>query len=243
VSRTQTLLTKIRQVHNEICDIKSDAQSCQGNNKYVYSINRKHTKGAHIINKINIQRQKKDDIVNNHKAGREDIYGKEHRGYSYSTDKNPTCLTDAENSVYNHDGCEELPTQTLLCLTPERPNSSHASTPDPSESTVDSLELPPSSPTLSQSSSPSDPLPLFSFELSDWGETSSSSGKMSDSELDSVLEGVLGHLVEPSDLGKGVLQRTAKEELRSTPPTKADRTHQVGQKDMCGHSHACPPDC
>jgi hypothetical protein len=51
VSRTQALLTKIRQVCNEVRDIKLDVQSHQRNNKYVYSVNRKHTRGMHIINK------------------------------------------------------------------------------------------------------------------------------------------------------------------------------------------------
>jgi hypothetical protein len=74
MSRTQTLLTKIHQVCNEICDIKSDAQPHQRNDKYVYSVNRKYTRGMHIINKINIQKQKEDDIVNNHKAGTEDLH-------------------------------------------------------------------------------------------------------------------------------------------------------------------------
>jgi hypothetical protein len=73
VSRTQTLLTKIRQVCNEIRDIRSDLQSHKGNNKYVYSVNRKRTRGVHTINKINIQRHKKDDIFNSHKIGKEDI--------------------------------------------------------------------------------------------------------------------------------------------------------------------------
>jgi hypothetical protein len=44
LSRTQTLLTKIRQVCNEICDIKPDLKSHKGNNKYVYSVDKKRTR-------------------------------------------------------------------------------------------------------------------------------------------------------------------------------------------------------
>jgi hypothetical protein len=32
-----------------------------------------------MINKINTQTQERDDIVNNHKVGKEDIHGREHR--------------------------------------------------------------------------------------------------------------------------------------------------------------------
>jgi hypothetical protein len=198
---------------------------------------------VHIINTINTPEQTEDNIINNHRTEREDIHEMEHRDYSYSSGKNPTCLKDVGNTIYNCDDCEELPIQMLLRLTPERPNSSHNSTPDPSESTGNSLELAHSSPALSQSSLLSDLLPSFSSELPDWGETSSSGGRTSDSESDLVLEGVLGHLVEPSDLGKGVLQRTANKEPRSTPPTEAERTQREGQKETCGHSHARPPDC
>jgi hypothetical protein len=103
-----------------------DVQSHQRNNKYVYSVNRKHTRGMHTINKINIQRQKEDSIVNNHMIGKEDIHGREHEGYNYLSDKSPICPTDVESSIYNHDDCEEPPTQTLSHLTPEKPKSSHS---------------------------------------------------------------------------------------------------------------------
>jgi hypothetical protein len=220
LSQTQTLLTKICQVCNEIHDIKLDAQSHQRNNKYVRSVNRKHTRGVHIINEINILRQEEDGIVNNHKVESEDIHGREHRGYNYLTGKSPTCLMGAENSAYNHDDCEEHPTQTLSHLTPERLKSSHASSPNPSELALMPLESPPSSLVLCQSSSPSDPSPSSS-ELPDPEVTSLRGGMMLDSDLALVME--LEDPVEFGDLGKGVLQCAAKDEPCSTPPTKDGR--------------------
>jgi hypothetical protein len=220
MSRTQTLLTKIRQVCNEIRDIKSDLQSHKGNNKYVYSANKKHTRGVHTINKINIQKHKEDNIVNSHKIGKEGIHGKEHMDYNYSGENSPTCLRDAGSTACNDDGYGEHPIQTLSRLTPEKLKSSHASPPDPSESTPTPPELLPSSPALCQSSLPSDPLPSSSkppnSEL-----TSSRGGMMSDSDL--VLAVVLDDPVESEDRVKGVLQRTAKEEPRSSPPAEDGR--------------------
>jgi hypothetical protein len=64
---------------------------------------------VHTINKINTPGQTKDNIINSHKIGREDIHEREHKGYNYSSGKSPTCLMDAENNVYNHGDCEEPP--------------------------------------------------------------------------------------------------------------------------------------
>jgi hypothetical protein len=177
-----------------------------------------HTRGVHIINKINIQKQKEDKIVNSHMIGKEDIHGREHMDYNYSSDKSPTCLRDAESTAYNHDGYGEHPIQTLLRLTPEILKSSHVSPPDPSESTPTPPELPPSSPALCQSSSPFDPSLFSSSELPDSGLTSLRGGMISDS--DSVLAVKLDDPVEFEDRGKGVLQRAAKVEPRSTPPSE-----------------------
>jgi hypothetical protein len=175
---------------------------------------------VHTIDIINTQKQKMDKIVNNHKIGREDIHGKEHVDYNYSSDKSPTCLTDAGSNTYSHDDCGEHPIQTLSRLTPERLKSSHASPPDPSESALTAPESLPSSPALCQSSLPSDPLLFSSSEPPDSGLTSSRGGMISD--LDSVLEVGLDDPVEFGDRGKGVLQRAAKVEPRSTPPSEDD---------------------
>jgi hypothetical protein len=155
----------------------------------VYSVNRKYTEGMHIINKINIQNSKEDDIFNNHKTGKEDTREREHMDYGYLSDKSPICLKSAESNAYSHDDCGELPTQTLSRLTPEKPKSSHVSPPDPSESIPTPLKSLPSSPALCQSSSPSDLLP-FSSESLDSELTSSRGGMMldSDSELAVVLD-------------------------------------------------------
>jgi hypothetical protein len=206
VSRTQTLLTKICQVCNEIHDIKLDAQSYQENNKYVYSVNRRNTRGVHIINKINIQKQKENDIINNHKAGTEDIHEREHRDCNYSSDKSPTCQMDAGSNTYSHDGCGEHPTQMLSCLTPEKPKISHELSPDLSELTVTLVESLPSFPVLFQSSSLSDPSTCSSFESPDSEVMSSRGSMILDSCSDSVLVGKPGDPVDPGDLGKGVLQ-------------------------------------
>jgi hypothetical protein len=228
VSRTQTLLTKIRQVCSEIRDIKLDAQSHQRNDKYVYSANRKHTRGVHTINKINIQNKREDGITNNHKFEREDIHGRGHKDCNYSSGKSPTCLTDVGSNTYSHDDCGEHPTQTLSCLTPETLKSSHVSPPDPSESTPTPPELPPSSPVLCQSVSLSDPSPFSSSESLDSELTSSRGGMTLDS--DSVLAVVLDDPVESGDRVKGVLQRAAKTEPRSSPPTEDRRFRPPLQK-------------
>jgi hypothetical protein len=243
LSRTQTLLTKIRQVCNEIRDIRLDAQSHQDINKYVHFVNKKHTRGEHIINKINIQRQREDSIVNNHKTEREGIHGKEHGGYNHSSGKSPTYLKDAGSNTYNHDDCEEHPTQTLSRLTPERLKISHTSSLDPSELALTPVESPPSSPALFQSSSLSDPSLSSSLLFPDSEVTSSRGGTMSDSRLDSVLAGRLGDPVEPRDLGKVVLQWTAKEDPHSTLPTEDEQARPELQKYECGYSHTCPPNC
>jgi hypothetical protein len=171
----------------------------------------------HVINKINIQNKEENNIVNNHKIGTKDIHGREHRDYNYSSGKSPTCLMGAESSAYNHDDCEEHPTQTLSHLTPERLKSSHVSSPDPSELAIAPPKSPPSSPALCQSSSPSDPLPSSS-ELPDPEVTSSRGGMITD--LDSVLVMEPEDPVESGDLGKGVLQRAVNVEPCSTPPTE-----------------------
>jgi hypothetical protein len=182
---------------------------------------------VHTINKINIQKHKKDDIVNSHRIGREDTHGKEHMGYNYSSGKSPTCLKDVENTVYNHDGYGEHPIQTLSRLTPETLKSSHVSPPDPSESTPTPPKSPPSSPVLCQSSLPSDPS-LSSSELPDLVLTSSRGGMISD--LDSVLAVELDNPVEFEAPGKGVLQRAAKAEPHSSPPVEDSRFHPPLQK-------------
>jgi hypothetical protein len=195
MSQTQTLLTKIHQVCKEIRDIKLDIQSHQKDNKYVYSVNRKHTRGVHIINKINTQRQE-GGIINNGKTGKEDIHERAHGSYNYSSGKSPTCLKDAENSAYNHDGCEGHPTQTLSRLTPETLKGSHVSSLDPSELALTLSELPPSSPVLCQSSSPSDPLLSSSSEPPDSELTSLRGGIMSDLDFVWAVE-----LVDPVESG------------------------------------------
>jgi hypothetical protein len=183
---------------------------------------------VHAINKINIQKHKKDDIVNSHKIGKEDIHGKEHMDYNYSSGKSPTCLRDAESTTYNHDGYGEHPIQTLSHLTPETLKSSHVSPPDPSESTLTPPESPPSSPVLCQSSSLFDPSFSSSSEPPDSGLTSSRGGMMSDS--DSVLAVELDDPVEFKAPGKGVLQCTAKVEPRSSPPVEDGQFHPLLQK-------------
>jgi hypothetical protein len=184
----------------------------------VYSVNRKHTRGMHIINKINIQKHREDDIVNNHRIGKEDTHGREHIDYNYSSGKSPTCLKDVESNTYNHDGYEEHPIQMLSRLTPETLKSSHVSPPDPSESAPTPPKLPPSSPALCQSSSLFDLSLSSSSEFPDSGLTSSRGGMMSD--LDSVLAVKLDDPVESEDQGKGVLQRAANVEPHSTPPSE-----------------------
>jgi hypothetical protein len=181
-----------------------------------------------MINKINIKKHRKGNIVNSHKIGRGDIHGKEHEDCNYSSGKSPTCWTDAESSVYNHNDCEEHPTQMLLHLTPEKPESSHASLPDPSELTPTPPESLSSSPALCQSSSPSDLLPFSSSELPDSELTSSKGGIMSDS--DSVLAVELDDPVEFIDRGKGVLQCAANVEPCSNPPTGDERDLPLLQK-------------
>jgi hypothetical protein len=114
----------------------------------VYSVNGKHTKEMHIINKINIQKSKEDNIFNNHRTGKEDTHEREHVDYNYLSGKSPTCLKGAESNAYSHDDCGELPTQMLSRLTPERLKISHVSPPDPSESIPTPLGSPPSSPAL-----------------------------------------------------------------------------------------------
>jgi hypothetical protein len=181
LSQTQILLTKICQVCNEIRDIKWDTQSHHPNNKYVYSVNKEHTRGVHIINKINTPRQTEDNIINNHKVGKEDIYVRGHKDYNYSSDKSPTCQKGVGSNAYNHDDCEEPPIQMLSCLTPERPKSFHDLSPDPLELTGDTLVLPPSSPALFQSSSLSDLSPFC--PSSEFPETSSRGGMRDDIRL------------------------------------------------------------
>jgi hypothetical protein len=142
----------------------------------------------HVINKINTQKHREDDIVNNHRTEKEDTHGRGHVDYNYSSDKSPTCLTDAESNAYSHDDYGELPIQTLSRLTPETLKSSHVSPPDPSESTPTPPESPPSSPALSQSSLPSDPSLSSSSEPPDSGLTSSRGGMILDSDLELAVE-------------------------------------------------------
>jgi hypothetical protein len=172
----------------------------------------------HTINKINNQKHKEDDITSNHKIEREDIHGREHEDYNYLSGKSPTCLMDAGNNTYSHDDCGEYPTQTLSRLTPERLKSSHVSPPDSSELALTPLELPPSSPALCQSSSPSDPSPSSSSVPPDSGLTSSRGGMISDSDL--VLAVELDDPVEFKVPRKGVLQHAAKVEPCSSPPAE-----------------------
>jgi hypothetical protein len=153
-----------------------------------------------VINKINITRQEEYSIVSNHKLGTRDIHGREHKNYNYSSGKSPTCQTDAGNNVYSHDDCGEHPTQMLSYLTPERPKSSHTSSPDPSESILVPVKLPPSSPVLFQSSSLSDLSPASS-ELPDFDETSLRGGMTSDWDSDLESEERLGYPIEPRDTG------------------------------------------
>jgi hypothetical protein len=150
-----------------------------------------------MINKINIQKQREGGIVNNHKIGREDIHERGYKGYNYSSGKSPTCPTDAGSNTYSHDDCGGHPIQTLSCLTPEKPKSSHVSPPDPSELALTPLESLPSSPALCQSSSLSGLSPSSFSESPDSELTSSRGGMTSDS--DSVLAVVLDDPVESGD--------------------------------------------
>jgi hypothetical protein len=56
---------------------------------------------VHVINNINIPKQERVNIINNHKLGKEDICGKGLKDYNYSSGKSPTCRKDVGNNTYN----------------------------------------------------------------------------------------------------------------------------------------------